>query len=236
MPTIRRYDPQSGNVIVFILMAVVLIGIVTAAIRSGGGERANIDQEQLVIRAAEIRQHAAEFERAVAFLLQNGTSEYDIRFAHADAPSSYGNPATNPQNQVFARQGGGAAYRRPPAGIQVTPGSWQFYGNSALPQVGSSRPDLVAVLPNITADFCAEINRANGYAAGVVPTDPNPICIHTGSSAYFTNADGTPGTQDDFNTGSTNVIPAGSFIMPATQGCLRCDDASLHFFHVLLAR
>jgi hypothetical protein len=232
-------DPQAGNVIVFILMAVVLIGIVTAAIRSGGGESANIDSEQLAIRASEIRQYGSELERAVSFLIQKGVSEYDIRFAHANAASSYGNPATTPENQVFSRSGGAAEYRIPPLGIQTVQTNWQFYGNSALPQVGSARPELIAVLPHVTPAFCTALNIGAGYAAGTIPVDPAPGCIHAGSTYYFRNADGTANTADDYS--ANNIIPRGSapneFVVPAIQGCVRCaTDNSLHFFHVLSAR
>ncbi|MBU0799725.1 MAG: hypothetical protein KKA05_01855 [Alphaproteobacteria bacterium] len=229
---------ESGNVIVFILMAVVLIGIVTAAIRSGGGERQNIDSEQLIIRAAEVRQYGSELERAVGFLLQNGVSEYDIRFAHTNASSDYGDINTNPETQVFARQGGGAQYRVPALGLQTAQSNWNFYGNSALPRVGSSRSDLVAVLPNVTPEFCAAINKGNGYAPSIIPIDPDPGCIETGDTSYFNDDDGTADTADDY--GATNVIPIGTspneFLVPAIQGCLRCGDNSLHFFHVLIAR
>lgn len=238
----KRPDPQAGNVIMFVLIAVVLIGVVTAAIRSGGGNNAHADNEQLVIRAAEIRQYGSELERAVAFIMQNGTSEYDIRFAHANADAGYGTmPATAEDriNQVFAREGGGAAYRLPPLGLQTAQTNWQFYGNSALPQVGSARSDLVAVLPHVTAEFCAVYNKGAGYPAGVIPVDPDPGCLHYGAAGYFSNADGTADTADDY--GGDNIIPAGStpnaFRVPATQGCLQCaGDSSYHVFHVLLAR
>lgn len=219
---------ESGNVIVFILMAVVLIGIVTAAIRSGGGERANIDAETLIIRAAEARQHASEFERAVTFLLQSGVSESAIRFAHADAPSDYGNINVDPQNQVFSRNGGGAAYRPPPPGVQGTAAPWEFYGNTALPQVGSDRAELVAVLPNVTEAFCTEINKGSN-PGGAIPDDDG-TCINSGAAVRFSSS-------NLFNDSSPNTISGTFTNLPATQGCVRCTGTSTYqFFHALMAR
>lgn len=218
---------ESGNVIVFILIAIVLIGAVTAAIRSGG-ENANIDAEQMAIRVAEVRQHASEYERAVAFLIQNGVSEYDIRFAHAGLSSDYGNIATTPEHQVFAREGGGATYHPPAAGLQLVAGQWEFYGNTALPQAGSANPDLVAVLPNVTPAFCDLVNKGNNLDLPT-PTD-NAACVNTGAASRFDNGTQFPGTAD-------NTMNVGTFSsLPATQGCVRCADNTLHFFHALLVR
>jgi hypothetical protein len=219
---------ESGNVIVFILMAVVLIGIVTVAIRSGGGERANIDAETLIIRAAETRQHASEFERAVAFLLQSGVSESAVRFAHADAPSDYGNINVDPQNQVFSRNGGGAAYRAPPPGVQGTAATWEFYGNTALPQVGSNRAELIAVLPNVTEAFCTEINKGSNNSQPI--PDDDATCIHTGAAVRFSSS-------NLFNDSTPNTLNGTFANLPATQGCVRCTGSGTYqFFHTLLAR
>lgn len=225
------YPGQSGNVIVFILMAVVLIGVVTAAIRSGGSERANIDQETLIIRVAEARQHASEYERAVAFLLQNGISENAIRFAHGDAPSDYGVITASPETQVFSRAGGGAAYRQPPAGVQSAPAPWEFYGATALPQSGSERAELIAVLPNVTQAFCTEINKGSNPGGTVIPVDDS-TCINGGSAVRFTSS-----TQ--FNDSSPNTISgSASFTsLPAAQGCVICSgDNTYNFFHTLMSR
>lgn len=217
---------ESGNVLIFILIAVALIGIVTAAIRSGSNESANIDDEQMIIRVSEVRQYASELERAVTFIIQNGASENDIRFAHGDAPSDYGDINTNPQNQVFHRSGGGAEYRVPPIGIQVAPASWEFYGNTALPRIGSQRADLVAVLPNVNAAFCAAINRSNNLTA--MPQDTG-TCVHSGAAARFDD-----GTQFD---NSPNTMDLGSFdSLPAGEACVECDDGTLNFYHVLMTR
>ena len=233
MPHPRNRHGESGNVIVFILMAVVLIGVVTAAIRSGGGERANIDQEQLVIRAAEVRQHASEFERAVAYLIQSGVSEYDIRFAHGNAPSTYGTVSDTPEHQAFSRAGGGAEYRTPAPGLQVTPGPWEFYGNTALPQAGSARADLVAVLPDVTPEFCAEINKGANLT-GATPVDDgagDSNCVHSGSALRFSSS-------SQYTEASPNTMDEGSFSsLPAPQGCVSCTGAGgLHFYHMLLSR
>jgi hypothetical protein len=223
---------ESGNVIVFILMAVVLIGIVTAAIRSGGDESANIDNEQLAIRTSEIRQYASELERGITFIMNNGVSENDLRFAipspATSADEEYGDIDTHETTQLFSRKGGGAAYRPNGAGVQVAPARWEFYGYTALPQVGSERADLVAVLPDVTPEFCAAINRTNNYDGQ--PLDDG-TCVDSGMSHNF---DDDEQFTDD---GSQNTMDTGSFSsFPAAEGCVKCDDGKLYYFHVLMKR
>ncbi|MCB9988168.1 MAG: hypothetical protein H6868_02405 [Rhodospirillales bacterium] len=220
-------DPESGNVIFFILLAIVLIGLVTAALRSGGDEGSNIDRENLVIKTTQVRQYAGELERAVVFVMQNGISEVDIRFAHPDAPSDYGDITVNPTNQVFGRTGGGAEYRQPPSGLNDG-SNWEFYGGTHMPDVGSSRAELIAVMPNVTQEFCDKINEMDGYDSAVQPTDGG-TCLYSGTSGRFGDA-----TQF---SGAPNTTTEATFtVKPAMQGCVECADNSLHFFHVLMAR
>lgn len=223
---------ESGNILFMILLAVALVGTVTAAIQmTSRPEGANIDKETLVIRASEIQQYANELERAVALIMQKGVSESDLRFAHPDAPSFYGTYGSIDSDVlIFHPDGGGADYRRPPADISVTPDLyWEFYGTTDLPEVGSGRAELIAVLPDVTLAFCQRINALNGYNAATQPVD-TAACLRQGSSAYFA-------AGSEFSS-SPNTVDAASFTStPSRQGCVQCaSDSKYHFFHVLMAR
>lgn len=234
---------ESGNVIFFILLGIVLIGLVTAALRHSGLDNATIDDEQLVVNASRVRQYASELERAVTFIMNNGASEVDIRFAHPDAPSDYGNDFTvNAAFQVFSPEGGGADYRRRPSGISDAghdADPWEFYGSTHMPDVGdntggSERPELMAVLPHVSEGFCKKINEMNGYApAATPPADTGGSqtdCIHSGSTMRFS-------AVQQYDDSTPNVTDASTFtIKPALQGCVSCTAGGYHFFHVLKAR
>lgn len=223
----QNQTAQSGNVIFFVLLAVVLIGLVTAAVRSGG-DGANIDKENILLKATQVRQYAAELERGVGFIMQNGASESDLRFAHANATSDYGDISTSSETQVFHRDGGAAEYRTAPTGINDG-SQWEFYATSHLPRVGTSAADLVAVLPNVTEDFCDRINKMNGQDSAQPLDDATGGCINGGSSARFATG--------NTYSGSPNTLDEDSFTsLPATQACVECSDNSLHFYNVLLAR
>lgn len=227
---------QSGNIIFFILLAIFLIGLVTAALRSTGIESSGIDREDLTIKAAQIRQDAAEIEHAVNLVMQNGISENDISFASPDAPSDYGTPGSNPKAEIFSTGGGAARYRPAPAGINDGSG-WEFYGTTALPDIGSDKPDLVAVLPNVTEDFCKQINDAVGQTR---PVPPAPIaepvddggCVNAGAALRFSSA-------VHFPTSGINTMDESTFTAkPAGEACVQCSAGATtyNYYHVLMAR
>ena len=242
----HKRQGESGNLLFMILIAVVLIGALTAAIQyTGRPEGANIDKETLVIRASEVQRYASELERAVLFIVQqNGKSETDIRFAHPNAPADYGDLSADPDptDQVFHRNGGAAKYRAPPDDINDG-SAWEFYAGTHLPQIGGSKADLIAVLPNVTLEFCRKINDLNQQGGdqpedtgAVIAAGNNPgSCLNIGALGRFDAA------RQFYDAPSTpNTVDEGTFTtMPAPQGCVQCVDmagAPYHFYHVLYAR
>lgn len=222
---------QRGNILFYVLIGIVLVGLLTVALRNTGNMKDNIDSENLVIRAGEVQRHAGEVEKAVGILIGNRVSESDIRFAHPDAPAEYGTITTNPTFQIFSETGGMATYRLPPSG--VNDGSkWEFYGTSDIPEVGSDQSELIAVLPNVTQEFCKVINAQLGFTAGTQPLDDlsgaSPDCVQGAAVNRFT------GTFDT----TPNMLDKTTFsVLPSYQGCVTCaSDNSYHYFHVLLSR
>lgn len=254
----RPGDAERGNVLFIILIAIVLIGALTAAIQSGGqAERANIDDETLIIRASEVQRIASELERAVTYIMQDGNkSESDIRFAHPDANSDYGDLSADadPSDQIFHRDGGGANYRGVPDDINDG-SAWEFYAGTHIPGVGrADRTELIAVLPHVTPQFCDKINDLNGQngtvsdtgtgtASGLSPGD----CVNIGADGrfddgqqFYTTVNTMDETSTSFDHDSNTSAPR-----PAMQACVTCsaDTNSAngatderHFYHVLMAR
>jgi hypothetical protein len=237
---------ENGNILFMILIAIALIGALTAVIQhSSNPDGANIDEEELILRASEIQRYASELERSVMFIMQNGHSEVDIRFAHPKANSDYGDLSADgdPSDQVFHKNGGGAAYRTPPSGVNDG-SAWEFYGGTAIPGVGSNKADLVAVLPNVTGAFCQRINDLNnqsgtptdtgsGTASGSNPGD----CVNIGALGRYDSGQqfySSPNTMDETTFEQDSVTSAAH---TALQACVACSaDSENHFYHVLLAR
>lgn len=234
MPTPHTHTaarhPQSGNILVIILIAIALIGALSVAIQGTSNQSATIDKESLVLRISEVRRYASELERGIAFIMQNGHSEADIRFSHLDIDTDYGDLSADADksDQLFAREGGGATYRPPSSDIAgATLGHWEFYGTTTMPNVGSDRADLVAVLGQVNQEFCDAINKSVGYAAQ--PEDPS-TCLASGASNRF-------GASTQFLSSPNTVTDSTFSVKPSMEGCIECTgDGSLHYFRVLLAR
>ena len=238
---------ECGNVLFLILIAIVLIGLLTAAIQSTNRpEGANIDNEALIIRATEVQRYASELERAVKYIMENGKSESDIRFAHPDAPSDYGDLSADvdPSDQVFHLDGGAANYREPPDGINDG-SAWEFYGGTHIPGMGtSSRAELVAVLPNVTQAFCDRINMLNNQSAA--PVDPGAgvasgtnagECIHLEDDGRFRDGRTFFSSVNLMDETSFAQDPNTSAARPAPQACVTCTAGPAnHFYHVLIVR
>lgn len=218
---------EDGNILLIILLAIALIAALTAAMNGSTTQKAHIDDETLLLHATKIQRNASEFERGVHYIMQNGISENDIRFAHPNANDEYGDLEndTNQNDQLFSKDGGGAQYRFPPSNINNGE-HWEFFGHTALPDVGSDEPELIAVLPNITQGLCEKINKMIGYDEQ--PKDSS-TCIYEQSERF------DDGRQ--FSS-SPNTLEEDSLTKtPATQGCVQCtSDKSYHYFHVLMAR
>lgn len=253
--SVRQRQSERGNILFIILLAVVLLGLLTAVIQSTNRpESANIDDETLVIRATEAQRYASELERAVLFILQNGYSEVDLRFAHPDAHADYGTITDQPGRQIFNKDGGGASYRAPPEDINDG-SAWEFYAGTDLPGIGSDKADLVAVLPYVTQAFCEKINALNQQPVSLtdsglsVPAGMSPGgCVQIGAVGRFDDgrqyydSPSTPNTMDEAGFAQDANISAAR---PAPEACVKCARDTngsggatdeYHFYHVLLAR
>ncbi len=224
---------QAGNVLFYILIAVALLGFLTAALNRSGSMFQDVSREEALIKGQQIQRYGAELEQAVRAILNNGVSERDIRFAHASASGSYGVPsAIPPQNQVFSPQGGAAEFRYVPAGANAgNQLPWEFTAHTNFPRVGSpTQPELIAVAPDLNQTVCEQINLSLGQNATIPDTGPGSTpCIYAFTHRFT-------GTYTDA-PGDLHQIDEANFVkLPPTQGCVQCSDNKFYYFYVLLAR
>lgn len=222
---------QSGNIMIYILGAIVLIGILVIMVKGSTTPGAGIDNETLQLKVAEVQQYGMELERAVTYILRDGYSESDIRFAHPNHSSAYGDITDDPGRQVFARAGGGATWQDNDVRIQTIDTDWNFNGSTLVVELGSSSSgarssDLTAWLPYVNRDFCIAINDSLGIdnPSGNPPRDINSINItHT----YAGSFDGAIQVN--------NINFRGK-----KEGCMESDvsppSGTYHYYRVLLAR
>ena len=229
---------ERGNILFMVLIAIVLIGLLTAVVSNTSNQSSSIDREELAIRVSEVQRYASELSRAMSYINQNsGISEQDYRFMNPDpAVTTYGDISgdSRMQRQILDGAGGGANYREPPEGIQNSDKDWEFYGTSNMPGVGTDAADLIAVLPDVTKQFCDEVNRLNGQT-DQTPQDSGASCIYSGATGRF----GTVGGSSEYAAAPNDLLAddAATFTkIPAMQACVKCNDDTYHFYHVLFAR
>lgn len=229
---------NSGNMLVYIIGAIFLMGLLIVLLKGSFQEGSGIDPEKNAMRAGELSRYGSELERAARFITGNGYSESDIRFAHPTglaAYAAYGTIATTPMQQVFSPQGGGAIWRAAPSGSQTAAANWVFTGANAVDGVGStcaavSCSDLIVVLPNVTRDICIQVNRAKGIInpAGNPPQEVDGMVLATlftaGAFTYAatlnTTGGHTSGQMEGCFEGNGGGTSAGSY----------------YYYRVLLAR
>lgn len=224
--TDMKHNNQSGSMIFAILIAVVALAALSFVIFKGEGESGSISKEKLIISATSIEKHGSELSQAVKILIESGLSESDVSFAHANAPSTYGDPSSVPSgNQIFTFSGGQARYITPNADISSA-SFWEFFGESAMPQVGSSRADLIAVLPNVTKEFCDVFNQRQDLDIDSTYPEDTGACFKADDGDRFAGT---------FNT-SPNTLDTTTFsAMPALRACVQCGS-DYHVYMTIYTR
>lgn len=246
--------PEAGNVIWFVLIAVVLFAAlsftVAQMLRSGSPE--DISAEKTKLYAAEILDTARQFRGAVQnAIIGNNCDESQISFANNTVPGYEHSPASPALCQIFHGSEGTASYRPPPQDWLDTAQSardgyaeWFFIGEGCVHESGSSDDncsnsasgtdsDLIAVVPWIKRQICVELNDKLGIEnpEGDPPQAGGeilfaPITKFTGS--YTENY----AIQSDSSDAQIlTATPTGCF-----EGGGTPTAGSYHFYQVLVAR
>lgn len=225
----------SGNILIYLLGAILLLGILLALLRGSFQEGSSVDSDKLSLKVSEVQRYAAEISRGVNYILQNGASESQIRFAvPTNSGTPYGNITATPSYQIFSPRGGGVSYKQPPAGVNDGT-AWQFFATTHIEDIGTdthadSKAELLAVLPKVTEAFCARMNLAVGQ-----PVDLEQDTDDSGQGCVY-----APGFE--FNGtyaagAATNLLTSAQIPRhPATELCVRCSDGTFHYYRVLLSR
>ena len=220
----------SGNMLIYILGAIFLLGMLIVLVKGSFQEGTGIDGEKTLITISEMQRYGSEVERGVRYILQNGHSETELRFARGSVDEGYGLITDIPVRQVFSSDGGNVEYQLPPAGVSNgAPVNWQFYGDTHVPDMGTdgalSHSELLMVLPNITESFCSAVNRTVGQDIDLTQDSISDCTTTTSYNGVFSDG-----------PAARSIIDAEVPKRPATEACVRCNDGSFHYYRVLLSR
>ncbi len=170
-----NFKSESGNVLVYILIAVALFAALGFAVsnmmRTSG---TTVSGEKDVVFASEALNYAKTMRDMVQFLrISKGCDENEISFERSPfdgSDSDYVNVSA-PSDfscHLFHPKGGAMGYQ---AGTKDINGAinWIFTGANDGQNVGNqcnmdNCADLIAILPNVTQALCRKINETLGIA------------------------------------------------------------------------
>jgi hypothetical protein len=220
-PPTRCPTQDNGNALFLILIAVVLFAALSYAVTQSGRGGGSVDKEQDLIVAAQITQYAAQVRSAVDRLLIFGTPYTDLELclpSDANQKCSLkggvsGVPCTSetaadPDNCVFAEEGGGVPLIEIPEAAQASPTpfgtSWAFVHEDAvglgvganIQGVGTTAKDIFMYTElGITLSVCEQIDKGLGLLPIGTDADRflNDLTAYDGE-AFFCFDDTTPGS------------------------------------------
>ena len=192
----------AGNVLIFILIAIFLLGGLTMLLSRGSQTTEETGSaERTNIKVSEMLRHTAGMEQAVQKLLMNGCSESQISFNSTKwgFPAQYDSLPANdkPECYVFRSKGGNYPFKKVPEGLQTsaTPSDYFITGFYDVLNIGSANTDLLIVVPGLTEQACAQVNRILGvqnYArmafsstpvfTGTFPPSAGPSVVGSGGT------------------------------------------------------
>ncbi|MEM6811267.1 MAG: hypothetical protein AAF549_02250 [Pseudomonadota bacterium] len=228
----KPYNTESGNILFYILIAVVLLAALTYAVsNSTRTNTSTISIQQAKIAAQELTEYGQILTEAVSKLLLRKCRDDDISFEHPDLSDEYDNFGAPDDNRchVFQTNGGNVnlleiqpnwidpdARNLPSYQVPLFSGSHCVIGSG---EEECREPELTVLVGYLQKEVCSEINRLFNNPDMI---DPDGILltedmIFNGRYSLFSEIDG------DIN------------IEGRLAGCVETND-SYTFYQVLLPR
>lgn len=233
---------ESGNILIWILIAVVLFAalnfVMSQGLRSGAE---NISGEKTALVVNEMLDYSRAVESAVKAMLINGCklegglSFHSSKFAN---PAHY-TMATAPADKschIFSAKGGGITWQAPPTEVAADGGTEYVFASALdLTGVGTSATDLI-MMTRVPQSVCIAINDKFGITntGGIPPNDTNTsISVPPGNSQVY----------GAFRVSTGGFSPGGTKIGDATSpelvgqriGCFYSDPGGYHLYYYVLA-
>ena len=217
---------ESGSVLFYILIAVVLLGSLSFAItRSNRAEVAGMNEERAGLLASEIITQAGLMTEATAALRLSGCADTHISFDTARLPGHVNGSAPGDKScHLFHVNGGGLNYLdlNPSAGPNP---AWYFTGEMEVKDIGTTCGndpclEIVAMAKDLHQSVCTKINDLTGIGT-TIPTE---------NISSADNFDSFQGSYNYFDTVESAALSGQK------MGCFQANDNKYTFYRVLYRR
>ncbi|MCK6417681.1 MAG: hypothetical protein L6Q57_01930 [Alphaproteobacteria bacterium] len=223
---------QSGLALSYILIAVALFAALSFAVANmmrGSGEDV-AGQEKARIIAQEVLDYARAARQAVQSVrISNTCTDEEISFENSTV-AGYAH-ATRDECKIFETTTG-AALNWPIPPDSANDGSPYAFTDAPiedLPESGDGDPDLVMVLPQVSAQVCVQINKLAkvNSAASYAPPQENDDQSTLGSDKFAGSA----------SYATVGAVIGGAQLAGKTDACFESQNSGVYFYYgVLLAR
>ncbi len=231
----EKPNPQRGNVMFYILIAVALLAaLIFAVSQSGRGSAKHVSEEKLRLLANSVIEYSGVVANAVAQLRLRGCKNSELSFENS-TDASYVNAGAPADKicHVFSIVGGGITFQYPPAqAIAGGAPKHMITGGLEVEEIGStcggnSCTELLIATGPLLESVCVEINNIMGI--------DNPGGSPPADQVDFIGQDEYIGT---LAYGATfGDEPASADLTRKTAACMRDqNDTLFYFYKVLLAR
>jgi hypothetical protein len=214
---------ESGNIMIYILIAVILFAALSYTVAQMMRGGADIGQEKSSMAASEILEYAHAVRQAVQNLkISNACEDEDISFENT-VVAGYTN-GVNTKCQIFHPDGGALNWVTPSESITAQP--WFFQGVYAIQSVGTGNTDLIMSVSNIPESVCTIINERLDVPNPSGPPENDGF----DTTVKFTGTYSPPGSTAGNNgeEGHFSGKMAACFDGPPA--------GTYHFYQVLIAR
>lgn len=221
MNLIGKYNPEQGNALWFVLVAVALLAALTMAMtRSSDTVEQTGDTERARILASDIMRYTGGIKAAIDKMLISGISESDPCFHAPDwGHNDYnGASCTESANRLFDSGGAGLSWRT----FSFVSG-WDIFGSHMVQNLETSLPELI-IQAQVNGPICREINTLLGITnpSGDAPVDAiDSIARFIGSYAL---------------AAPDNVIGDQAAELDGQEAGCRKEGSNYFFYQVLIKR
>ena len=157
---LRMTNNQSGNAMIYVLIALALFGFLTLTLSRSNNQAdgQDIDDEQAELYALELMEYAASAQAVVDQMLFSGSEIDDLDFV-IPSDSAFNTPPHH--HKVYHPQGGGLSYKfeLPEAISNITNASWRLMTTQNTEWTPTSNSDVILTAIYIPKIICENINR-----------------------------------------------------------------------------
>lgn len=227
-----HHHTESGNVLIYILIAVILFAALSFAFtqtqQGGQGAQSTLSEGKASLSASQIIDFASDIDKAISQMQTlSNCEDTEISFDYAsgnDAFSAdYDHAGSRKACKVFNTAGGSMTYNKPRSewfASSATDEDWAF-NEAKIDNVGTSKNELLIHLRDVKEDICKKLNaELDVNDGGSPPTNSNDL------------------TQSLFVNGSFDNGNAAAGITGETAGCVEqtSSNSGFHFYKVLITR